>query len=74
MEAMLKHISIVREQPVKNRRLRVKSRAGNTTTITEVYRDWLYDMLLETMKSNPIRIGFVKTKEFNKRIEREWES
>lgn len=33
MEAMLKHISIVREQRVKNRRLRVKSRAGNTTKI-----------------------------------------
>lgn len=42
-------------------------------TITEAYRDWLYEMLLEAMKSNPIRIGFEKTEEFNKRIEREWE-
>lgn len=33
MEAMLKHISIVRERRVKNRRLKVKSRAGNTTKI-----------------------------------------
>lgn len=42
-------------------------------TITEAYRDWLYEMLLEAMKSNPIHIRFVKTKEFNKTIEREWE-
>lgn len=33
MAVMLKHISIVREQRVKNRRLKVKSRAGNTTKI-----------------------------------------
>ncbi len=33
MAAMLKRISIVREQRVKIRRLKVKSRAGNTTKI-----------------------------------------
>lgn len=33
MAVMLKHISIVREQRVKNRRLKVKSRADNTTKI-----------------------------------------
>lgn len=48
-------------------------RLDQALTITEAYRDWLYELLLEAMKSNPIRIGFEKTKEFNKRIEREWE-
>lgn len=42
--------------------------------ITEAYRDWLYEMLLKAMKSNPIKINFMKTKEFNKKIEREWEA
>jgi len=40
--------------------------------ITEVYRDWLYGMLLEAMKTNPISIGFERTEEFNKRVESEW--
>ena len=40
--------------------------------VVEAYRDWLYDMLLEAMKTNPIRIGFVKSEEFNIRVESEW--
>ncbi len=40
--------------------------------IAEAYRDWLYGMLLEAMKSNAIQIGFEKTEEFNKRVESEW--
>lgn len=40
--------------------------------ITETYRDWLYDMLLKAMKTNYIRIGFEKTKDFNRRVESEW--
>lgn len=40
--------------------------------ISEKYRDWLYEMLLEAMKTNAISIGFVKSEEFNKLIESEW--
>lgn len=41
--------------------------------ITETYRDWLYIMLEEVMKTNPYSIGFEKTEDFNKRVESEWE-
>ena len=40
--------------------------------ITEIYRDWLYSMLLEASKTNLIRINFEKSVDFNNRVESEW--
>lgn len=47
-------------------------RIDKALQITEAYRDWLYGMILEAIKSNAIKTGFDRTEKYNKRVESEW--